>query len=37
LLQIPAFPFNTSVDLHEYESPQHSVAVTLSRIIGDRT
>jgi len=33
--KISAFFFHTNVDLHE--SPQHSVAVTLSRISGDRT
>jgi len=35
MLKISAFLFNTNVDLHE--SPQHSVAVTLSQISGDRT
>jgi len=34
MFKISAFLFNTSVDLHE--SPQHSVAVALSRISGDR-
>jgi len=34
MLKIFAFLFNTSVDLHD---PQYSVAVTLSRISGDRT
>jgi len=35
MLKMFAFLFNTSMDSHE--SQQHSVAVTLSRISGDRT
>jgi len=34
--KISAFLFNTSVDSH-ISHPQHSVAVTLSRISGGRT
>jgi len=37
MLEISAFFFNTSVDSHDMSQPRHSVAVTLSRVSGDRT
>jgi len=37
MLKISAFLFNTSVVSIRMSHPRHSVAVTLSRVSGDRT